>query len=289
MDLDYVQNTRPCRQEAVARSAVRVGLVCGAGEFNRVIKSVQSWSAGLVAVMLSLGGPVLASAEEIRLAVASNFANTIREIAGRFEDQTGHEVALSFASTGKHYAQIKNGAPFDAFFAADERRPRLLEEERAWRCRDLVSTYALGELVLWSPETGVVDSAGEVLESDGFRFLALANPKLAPYGRAAREVLEARDLWQSLQNRIVRGENIGQTYQFVASGSAELGFVARSQIERPGLPMEGSWWEIPTDLYSPIEQQAVLLGDDSAARDFLVFARGKEALKIIRLYGYGTP
>jgi molybdate transport system substrate-binding protein len=134
-----------------------------------------------------------------------------------------------------------------------------------------------------------VDPAGELLEQGDFRHLALANPKLAPYGRAAREVLEQRHQWQDLQGRMVRGENIGQTFQFVKSGNAELGFVAWSQIQRPGQPLAGSWWEIPQALYSPIEQQAVLLKDNPVARDFLAFVSGTEALKIIGAYGYGTP
>jgi len=208
--------------------------------------------------------------------------------AARFEEQTGHEVILAFASTGKHYAQIKNGAPFDAFFGADLARPKLLEEEGA-AVPGTRFTYALGTLVLWSPETGRVDSAGRVLEQGRFRHLSLANPKLAPYGRAAQEVLEARGLWQSLQSRLVRGENIGQAFQYVSSGNADLGFVARSQIERPDQAIAGSWWEIPADLYSPIIQQAVLLRESSAAREFLSFVRGQEALDILRSYGYRTP
>lgn len=238
--------------------------------------------------MLGLGGPGVANAEAVRVAVASNFVQTIRELAGRFEDQTGHEVILAIASTGKHYAQIKNGAPFDVYFAADERRPRLLEEE-GLAVPGSRFTYAVGTLILWSPKAEMVDSTGDVLESGEFRYLALANPKLAPYGRAAKEVLEGRGLWQSLQGRLVSGESIGQAFQFVASGNAELGFVARSQVQNPGQSVEGSWWEIPAELYSPIEQQAVLLGGGSAAREFLAFVRGPEALDILRSYGYGTP
>lgn len=242
---------------------------------------------GLVAALLSPVTTTSVTADEIRVAVASNFANAIREIAGRFERQTAHKVTLVFGSTGKHYAQIKHGAPFDAFFAADAKRPRLLEEEGLALPGNRF-TYAVGKLILWSPKAHYVDPRGKVLEQGEFRHLALANPKLAPYGRAAREVLQKKGQWLVLRDRMVRGENIGQTFQFVKSGNAELGFVARSQVKRPGQRMEGSWWEIPQALYSPIEQQAVLLQDIAAARAFLTFVRGQEALDIIRAYGYGT-
>ncbi len=241
----------------------------------------------LVAALVSLLTTASVMAEEIRVAVASNFTAAIKEIAARFERQTAHRVTLVFGSTGKHYAQIVNGAPFDAFFAADVKRPRLLEQE-GLGIRGSRFTYAVGKLILWSPKTPYVDNQGKVLDEGAFRYLALANPKLAPYGRAAREVLKKRGQWLLLQDRMVRGENIGQTFQFVKSGNAELGFVARSQITRPGQPTEGSWWEIPRALYAPIEQQAILLQDSVAARAFLAFIRGQEALGVIEAYGYGT-
>lgn len=239
-------------------------------------------------MVLSVGDVASGDADEIRVAVASNFARPMREIAGRFEERSGHEVILAFASTGKHYAQVRNGAPFDAFFGADMERAERLEKEGLALAGSRF-TYALGTLVLWSPEEGMVDNDGEVLELGLFRFLSLANPKHAPYGRAAQEVLEARGLWQSLRSRIVRGENIGQAFQYVISGNAELGFVARSQIEAPGEAITGSWWEIPADLYSPIAQQAVLLSENSAARELLEFVRGQDSVDILRSYGYGTP
>jgi molybdate transport system substrate-binding protein len=227
-------------------------------------------------------------AAEIRVAVASNFADAVEAISARFEARGGDKVTLIVGSTGKLYAQIRHGAPFDAFFAADADRPRLLEDEGA-AVPGSRFTYAVGRLVLWSPSPGYVDPAGEVLREGDFRYLAIANPKLAPYGRAAQEVLERRGLWQALQGRTVRGENVGQAFQFVRSGNAELGLVAWSQVSRPGEPTAGSWWEVPQALYAPIEQQAVLLRDDAAARAFLAFVRGEEGRAIIRTYGYGTP
>lgn len=243
-------------------------------------------AALLLSILPFAAGNVTAG--EVRVAVASNFSATINEIAERFEKQTGHRVVLISGSTGKQYAQIKNGAPFDIFFAADVARPKRLEDEGAAMPGSRF-TYAVGKIVLWSPQEGLVDGAGEVLECGGFKRLALANPRLAPYGKAAREVLEARGLWMSLEADAVRGENIGQTFQFVRSGNAELGFVALSQLKRPGQSIEGSFWEVPQSLYTPIEQQAVLLRESNIARSFLRFIQDEESLALIRSYGYGTP
>lgn len=226
--------------------------------------------------------------DEIHVAVASNFAGAITTIAKRFEMNTGHKVILSFGSTGKHYAQIKNGAPFDAFFAADVRRPQLLEEDGI-ALPGSRFTYAVGKLVLWSPKKDYVDSKGKILKHGEFRFLAIANPKLAPYGNAAVEVLQALGLWERLSQKIVRGENISQAFQYIRSGNAELGFIAYSQIKGSNQPMGGSFWEVPQELYSPIEQQAILLKDSEAAQAFLYFVRTEESLKIINDYGYKTP
>lgn len=234
-----------------------------------------------------LFGVATASAGEIRVAVASNFTGAIKEIAQAFEKQTGHQVTLVFGSTGKHYAQIKNGAPFEAFFAADVKRPKLLEEEGAAQPGSRF-TYAIGKVVLWSPNQDLVDADAEVLNSDQFRHLAVANPELAPYGKAAEQVMKAKGAWEALRGRMVRGENIGQTFQFVYSGNAELGFVALSQIKKPGAAIEGSYWEPEQSLYDSIEQQAVLLKNNDVARDFLAFVRSEPAREIIHGYGYGT-
>jgi molybdate transport system substrate-binding protein len=227
-------------------------------------------------------------AEEIHIAVASNFTATMRILAKRFEEQSGHSVVLLPGSTGKHYAQITHGAPFDAFFAADAERPALLEVDGRIQPGSRF-TYAIGRLVLWSPDPGLIDRNGTVLQSGAFRRLAIANPRLAPYGRAAQEVLESRDLWNSVKPKLVRGENIGQAFQFVASGNAELGFVALSQLMQTGRHRKGSWWQVPGTLHTPIEQQAVLLSDSTAAADFMRFSKSEPAHAIIRGFGYGIP
>ncbi len=236
-------------------------------------------------VFLSYG---LSNGGELTLAVSSNFTSAIKCIAAQFEVKTGHKVILIFGSTGKHYAQIKNGAPFDIFFAADTIRPELLEKERI-AIQGSRFTYAVGKVVLWSPDAGYVESEGSILEKGSFRHLAIANPKLAPYGNAAREIMKRRGVPDDLNERLVFGENISQTFQFVKSGNAELGFVAYSQIKCPDKPFEGSMWEVPQELYTPIKQQAVLLKQSEIAVDFLEFVRSEETLEIIQSYGYVIP
>jgi len=229
-----------------------------------------------------------AGADELRIAVASNFRQAFSAAADRFEEQSGHEVSMIAGSTGKHYAQILNGAPFDAFFAADAARPVRLESERRIVPGSRF-TYAIGKLVLWSADESLVDARGDVLQSGSYRHLAIANPELAPYGVAARQVLQTLGLWDGLSHKLVRGENIGQAFQFVVTANAELGFVARSQLETPGQEFGGSAWEPPPSLYDPIEQQAVLLQDSPAGREFMTFMQGEEARALIRAYGYDVP
>ena len=226
-----------------------------------------------------------ATADTLRIATASNFAVPMKELARRFQEFSGDRVVVSRGSTGKHYTQIRNGAPFDSFFAADSARPRRLEEEGRIIPGSRF-TYALGRLVLWSPQPAYVDPEGEILRRGQFRHLSLANPKLAPYGHAARQVLLKLGLWDLLTPRMVRGENVGQAYQFVASGSAELGFVARSQITRPGTPLPGSYWMVPETLYDPIEQQAVQLSERPAVRRFMEFVRSAVGSAVVESYGY---
>jgi len=241
----------------------------------------------LLAFLITLT-PGRSSADEIRVAAASNFRDAMTALAYQFEQATEHEVTLIFGSSGKQFAQIRNGAPFDAFFSADNERPELLEREGLTVPGSRFS-YALGKLVLWSPKEGYVDPNGTILESGNYHHLAIANPGLAPYGKAAREALEAMGLWNQLGRRLVRGENIGQAFQFVNSGNAELGLVAWSQLKRNDAVIEGSYWQVPARYYSPIDQQAILLRDTAVARMFMSFIRSDESAKIIRAHGYDLP
>ncbi len=230
----------------------------------------------------------MAHADEIQVAVAANFTAPMKRIAADFEKDTGHRVQLSFGGTGKFYAQIRNGAPFDLLLAADDTTPAKLEAEGAAVAGSRF-TYAIGTLVLWSPKPGVVDDQGEVLKKGAFRHLALANPKLAPYGIAAIETLTALKLLDALQPKFVQGENIGQTHQFVASGNAELGFVALSQVMQDGRIAAGSAWVVPAELHQPIRQDAVLLAtarDKPAAAALMTYLKGDQARAVIKSYGY---
>ena len=229
--------------------------------------------------------PCSALPDTIRVAVASNFSEPIKAIAARYEELSDHQIILIFASTGKHYAQIINGAPFELFFAADTHRPQLLEQQ-GLAISGSRFTYARGRLVLWSSRKDFVDPGGQVLASNEYKRLAIANPKLAPYGKAAREVLERMGLWETVKQRLVKGESIGQTYQFVKTGNAELGFIANSQIKQHANRNTGSYWLIPQALYEPIEQQVVLLKENTVARDFLSYIQRQEVKIMISQYGY---
>ena len=239
-------------------------------------------------------GTSQAVADELKVAVASNFYPTMKLIAKHFELKTAgssdqqHKVILIPGSSGKHYAQIINGAPFDVFFSADIDRARLLEQEGK-AIAGTRFTYALGKLILWSSIDNYVDSKGEVLNKKDFRYLAIANPKFAPYGKSAEEALKSLKLWTNLKERLVLGENIAQTFQFISTGNAKLGFVAYSQIMKPGLSIGGSFWEVPQSIYKPIEQQAVLLKDSYIGRQFLSFVKSDESLSIIYESGYDLP
>jgi len=232
-------------------------------------------------------------ANEIRIAVASNFYPTMKEVVKQFEIEAfdsskASKIVLIPGSSGKHYAQIINGAPFDLFFSADKIRPLLLEQQRISK-NESRFTYALGKLALWSPIKGLVDSEGQILYDKDFRFLAIANPKIAPYGIATKETLVSMKLWQDMNEKLVRGENIAQAFQFISSGNAELGFVSFSQLMNPNFSVRGSFWEVPQSLYNLIEQQAVLLTDSSLGRDFMLFVQTDKALNIISKFGYDLP
>ncbi len=244
----------------------------------------------LAAVLFLFGVAQAVNAATIRVGVASNFAAAMAVLAERFQHHSGHRTVVSAGSTGKLYAQIKHGAPLDLLLAADAERPLRLEREG-----DGVAgtrfTYATGRIVLWSPQHDRVDAAGDVLTTRGFGKLAIANPATAPYGLAARQTMQRLGVWSRLQPHLVRGENITQTYQFVASGNADLGFVALSQVRAKGIPGDSSWL-VPEDLYQPIEQQVVLLHnarEPEAARALLAYLRGPEARGILRKLGYGSP
>jgi len=227
-------------------------------------------------------------ARTIQLAVASNFTAVMADIVRGFEKNTGDTVKIIPGSTGKLYAQISHGAPYDIFFAADVKRPQRLEEEGRIIAGSRF-TYAIGKLVLWSPQAHYVDARGRVLAKKSFHHLAMANPVLAPYGRAAQQVLQALGKYKPLLPKIVQGENISQTFQFVKSGNAELGFVACSQIKRPGKRMHGSFWFVPQTLYAPIKQQAVLLKQSKTAQAFLSYMKTGTVLTLMHRYGYDAP
>lgn len=233
-------------------------------------------------------GAALADPAIVRIAVAANFANPMKLLANQFEKESGNKVLQSVGATAKLYAQIRSGAPFDIFLAADEATAERLERKNA-----IVSgsrfTYATGRLVLWSAQANGVDANGHVLKSDRFRHLAIAAPKLAPYGAAALQTLNQLGLDERLKPRLVQGESIGQTYSFVASGNAELGFVALSQVYANGGIQRGSGWIVPNTLHTPLRQDAVLLAQASgnpAARAFLVFLKSNDAKTVIRSFGY---
>jgi molybdate transport system substrate-binding protein len=234
----------------------------------------------------ALAIPCSAHAGEVQVAVAANFTAPMQKIAPLFEADTGHKAVLSFGSTGKFYAQIANGAPFDVLLSADDETPARLEREGQGGQR---FTYAVGRLVLWSRRPGLVDAQGAALKGGGFERLAVADPKLAPYGAAAYETLTKLGLLDTLRSKLVQGENIAQAYQFAATGNAQLGFVALSQVQADGKLREGSAWIVPASMHAPIRQDAILLGkgkDNPAAAALLQYLRSDKAKAVIRGFGY---
>ncbi|BEP95959.1 molybdate ABC transporter substrate-binding protein [Acidovorax sp. A79] len=242
----------------------------------------------LAATAICLAMFQAAHADSVSVAVAANFTAPMQKIAAAFEADTGHKAELSFGATGKFHAQITNGAPFQILLAADDTTPARLEKEGKAVANSRF-TYAIGTLVLWSAQPGTVDAQGAVLKTGDFKHLAIANPKLAPYGLAAMQVMDKLGVTARLQPRFVQGENIAQTYQFVSTGNAQLGFVALSQVMADGKITGGSAWQVPAELHEPIRQDAALLtpGKDSAAAAALLqYLRGDKARAIIRSYGY---
>lgn len=243
-----------------------------------------------ILLMLSLLSAT-ARAEQVTVAIAANFTAAMQRLSPVFERTSEHKLVSSFGASGKLYAQIANGAPFDVLLSADDETPLRLERE-GFGVAGTRFTYAVGRLVLWSPRAGLVDERGDVLLTGDHKYLAIANPKTAPYGAAAEQVLRQRQAWERNLSRLVQGENIAQTLQFIHSGNAELGFIAQSQLM--GLPptQRGSHWLVPAALHQPLRQDAVLLAraaDKPGARAFLDFLRSDYARKTITDLGYELP
>jgi molybdate transport system substrate-binding protein len=246
----------------------------------------------LAQVMLTLFVAVACSsnamADQVQVAVAANFTAPMQAIAAEFEKDTGHTVVAAFGATGQLYAQIRNGAPFEVFLSADASTPARLENEGLGVSGSRF-TYALGSLVLWSAKPGYLDGTDAVLKANQYQHLALANPKTAPYGLAASEVLAKRGLSTAVQGKLVEGQSITQAYQFVATGNAELGFVALSQVYKDGQLSSGSAWRVPAQMHTPIKQDGLILkqGEQNPTSQALVdYLKGAKAAEIIRSYGY---
>jgi molybdate transport system substrate-binding protein len=245
-------------------------------------------ACSLVIIFLSAA---MARADQALVAVAANFAEVVEELRPAFEKATGHQLQITTGSTGKLYAQIKAGAPFQILLSADTRTPERLETENAAVAGSRF-TYAVGRLTLWSTDPARIGPDGAAaLKAADVRHIAIANPELAPYGVASRETLQALGVWETLRAKIVIGQNIGQTHSLVATGNAQLGFVALSAVVGPRVKDKGSRWDVPQKLFNPIKQDATLLNagrDNKAAIAFLKYLRTPEALAVIDRYGYGT-
>lgn len=247
-----------------------------------------SGSCLLAALAVGSVCPKVAQAGEVQVAVAANFAGPFQKISAIFQAETGHVTRAAVGSTGKFYAQIREGAPFEVLLSADQDTPRRLEDE-GLAVKGQGFTYAKGKLVLWSAKEGLVDSKGAVLKKGGFKRLALANPKLAPYGAAGMDTLKSLGVLDVVTPKLVQGDNIAQTFQFIATGNAELGFVALSQVAPPDKPAGGSYWVVPAKMYAPILQDAALLkkGEaNPAAQAFMKFLQSDKARIVIKAFGY---
>ena len=242
----------------------------------------------LMCSVLTVTWASFSSAAEVSVAVAANFAAPMKIIAQEFERTTGHKAVLSFGGTGQFYAQIKNGAPFAVLLAADTLTPAKIEKE-GLGVQGTTFTYAIGQLVLWSKKPGLVDDQGKILKTGNFSKIAIANPKLAPYGSAAIEVLNRMGIMSQVRPKIVEGSNIAQAYQFVFSENASLGFVAMSQVYEDGKLKQGSGWIVPAKMYSPIKQDAILLNsgrNNPAAIALMTYLQSEAAKAVIHKFGY---
>ncbi|MCW1938806.1 molybdate ABC transporter substrate-binding protein [Pseudomonas sp. MDMC_285] len=229
-----------------------------------------------------------AIADEVKVAVAANFTAPMQALAPAFEQTTGHKLVASFGATGQFYAQIKHGAPFDVFLSADNSTPAKLESEGDTLPGSRF-TYAIGSLVLWSADASYLDGSDAALKAGQFKHLSIANPKAAPYGLAATQVLDKLGLSDTVKSKLVEGQNITQAHQFVSTGNAELGFVALSQVYKDGKVTSGSAWIVPDDMYDPIKQDAVILkqgANNPAAAALVEYLKGPEAAKVIKSFGY---
>ena len=227
-------------------------------------------------------------AVEIKVAVASNFANVLKEVAIEFQKDTGHQLAITPGATGKFYAQISNGAPFDVFLSADDETPRKLAQEGK-AIASSQFTYAIGRLALWSPNPEMIDKTADILKTDKFKFIAIANAKVAPYGQAAVQTMQKLGVLTKIEPRVVQGESISQTYQFVSTGNAQLGFVALSQIVENGKIKTGSAWIVPEEMHEQLKQDAVVLQSCkhmSACQALIEYLKSEKAKKLMASYGY---
>lgn len=243
----------------------------------------------IAALFFLLISPVHAS--EVNAAVASNFAAPMESIVALFQKESGHTVKVSLGSSGKLYAQIKSGAPFDIFLSGDDAIPKRLMQE-GLADADSRFVYAEGKLVLWSAQPNLVDEKGKVLSKGNFNRLAIANPRYSPYGVAAKETLEKLTMWNSIQEKLSKGDDLMQTYQFAATENVDLAFIALSQIMRNGKVTKSSWWLVPDDFHKPISQSAVMLSgskEQEAAKSFLTFLKSEKAAAVMRSFGYETP
>jgi molybdate transport system substrate-binding protein len=263
------------------------------GARTRIIQGMKTRRLLLIGALCALvwTAPARAADPVVRVAVAANFATPLKLLMRRFEQESGYQALLSVGATAKLYAQIQSGAPFDVLLAADTDTPVRLEQEHA-AVPGSRFTYATGRLILWSAQGNTVDAHGDVLKNGDFKHLAIAAPQLAPYGAAALQTLTRLGHLERLRPRLVMGESIGQTYSFVASGNAELGFVALSQVYENGQLTGGSGWIVPTHLHSPLRQEAVLLArakNNPAAIALLAFLKSDSSRTVIRSFGYETP
>jgi molybdate transport system substrate-binding protein len=249
---------------------------------------------GKIAVTLFLFGSLVhpVSAAEVRAAVTSDLMTAMERLAPLFQKESGHTLQITRGASGKLYAQIKKGgAPFDVFLSADEELPkRLLQEGAAVGGSRFI--YATGRLVLWSAQPDLVDDKGAVLNKGDFSRLAIANPIYSPYGVAAKETLTKLIMWNAMQRKLDKGDDVVQTYQFAATERADLAFIALSQVMRDSKVSTGSWWLVPPEMHNPIRQSAVLLTsaqDPIAAKAFLAFLKSEKAVKVMRGFGYEAP